>query len=147
VGFNICFVATDAISLNGLHRGQFEHFVEQGFNLTMICGGSPSQINALRARNVARVIDLRFVRAPSPWRDSISLMLLLWHFCFHRYDLVLATTPKALLLGSVAACVTRQRRRVALFQGRVYENFRGWRRLVYRLLDRITVACVHEVLF
>src|SRR5690606_22406410 len=39
------------------------------------------------------------------------------------------------------------RRRVALFQGRVYENFRGGRRLVYRLFDRITVSCVHEVLF
>jgi len=72
---------------------------------------------------------------------------MLWHFCFHRYDLVVTSTPKALLLGSIAACLTMQGRRAAFFQGRVYENFRGLRRKLYRLFDRVSVACVHEVLF
>nr|WP_160291530.1 glycosyltransferase [Lysobacter sp. A03] len=75
------------------------------------------------------------------------MIRLIWHFLFNRYDLVLTSTPKALLLASIAACFTMQRRRVAFFQGRVYENFRGLRRRIYRLFDRATVACVHEVLF
>ena len=143
----LCLVATDAISFNVLYRGQLEYLQEEGFELTLICGGSGDELAALRARSVGQVIDLGLVRAPNPWMDGISLLRLLWHFCFHRYDLVLTTTPKALLLGTVAACLTRQRRRVALFQGRVYENFRGLRRRVYSFFDRASVACAHEVLF
>ena len=144
---NICFVVTDAISFNVLYRGQLEYLVGEGFALTLICGGSVDELNLLRARNVGRVVDLGLVRAPRLFADGTSLARLLWHFLFHRYDLVLTSTPKALLLGSMAACLTMQRRRVAFFQGRVYENYRGLRRKIYRFFDRATVACVHEVLF
>ena len=143
----VCLIVTDAISFNVLYRGQLEYLVAEGFELTLICGGSVDEINSLRARNVGRVIDLGLVRAPSLWTDTVSLMRLFLHLCFNRYDLVLSSTPKALLLGSFAACMTLQRRRAAFFQGRVYENFRGVRRKMYRFLDRVTVACVHEVLF
>lgn len=143
----LCFVVTDALSFNVLYRGQLEYLHSEGFDLTLICGGSDDQLDSLRARNVGRVVDLGLVRAPSLWADGASLLRLLWHFCFHRYDLVLTSTPKALLLGSLAACLTLQCRRVAFFQGRVYENFRGMRRKVFRFFDRVSVACVHEVLF
>lgn len=143
----LCFVVTDAISFNVLYRGQLEYLLGEGFELTLICGGSDGELESLRSRNVGRVIDFGLVRVPSLWADSASLLRLLLHFCIHRYDLVLTSTPKALLLGSIAACLTLQRRRVALFQGRVYENFRGLRRKVYRLFDWLTVASVHEVLF
>lgn len=143
----LCFVVTDAISFNVLYRGQLECLLAEGFDLTMICGGSANELDSLRTRNVGRVLDLGLVRGPSPWADATSLLRLLWHFCFHRYDLVLTSTPKALLLGSIAAYLTMQGRRAAFFQGRVYENFGGLRRKVYRLFDRVSVACVHEVLF
>ena len=143
----LCFVVTDAMSFNVLYRGQLEYLRRDGFDLTLICGGSNDQLNSLRARKVGRVVDLGLVRPPSLWADGTSLLRLLWHFCFHRYDLVLTSTPKALLLGSVAACLTMQGRRVAFFRGRVYENFRGLRRKVYRYFDRVSVACVHEALF
>lgn len=143
----LCFVVTDAVSFNVLYRGQLEYLMREGFDLTLICGGSADQLDSLRARKVGRVVDLGLVRAPRPSADVASLLRLLWHFCFHRYDLVLTSTPKALLLGSVAACLTLQRRRVAFFRGRVYENFRGMRRKVFRFFDRVSVACVHEALF
>ena len=147
MGRKLCFIVTDAISFNVLYRGQLEYLVAEGFELTLICGGSVDEINSLRARNVGRVIGLGLVRAPSLWTDTVALMRLFRHLCFNRYDLVLTSTPKALLLGSIAACMTLQRRRAAFFQGRVYENFRGVRRKLYRFFDRVTVACVHEVLF
>lgn len=34
-----------------------------------------------------------------------------------------------------------------LFQGRVYENFRGLRRKIYRFFDTLTIACAHQILF
>jgi glycosyltransferase involved in cell wall biosynthesis len=93
------------------------------------------------------VVDLGFIREPRLWKDILSFVRILWHFLLNRYDLVVVTTPKVLLLGSLAAFLTRQPRRVAFFQGRVYENFRGLRRKIYRLFDALTIACVHQLLF
>ena len=143
----LCMVVTDAVSFNVLYRGQLEYLAEHGFNLTLICGGSAVEINKLRGRNVGSVIDVGLVREPRMLRDVFSLLRLCLHFLTHRYELVVSTTPKALLIASIAACIARQPRRVAFFQGRVYENFSGRRRWFYCLLDRWAVACVNEVLF
>lgn len=140
-------MVTDAISFNVLYRGQLEYLADSGCDLTLICGGESSELDILRARNVGTVIDCGLVRKPSVWPDSLSLFKLIWHFLFNRYDLVVSTTPKALLLGSVAAFVTCQPRRVSFFQGRVYENFEGLKRKIYTLLDRIVVVCSQEVIF
>lgn len=143
----LCFVVTDAISFNVLYRGQLEYLANSECELTLICGGSSEQLDTLRARNIGRVIDYGLVRSPSVWRDLLCLFKLAWHFLFNRYDVVVSTTPKALLLGSVAAFLTCQSRRVSFFQGRVYENFKGLKRKIYTLLDSIVVACSHEVIF
>lgn len=147
VSRDLCLVVTDAISFNVLYRGQLEYLAKQGFRLTLICGGTAQEIDKLRARNVGRVIDLGLVREPRPWIDLLTLCKLIWHFLSNRYSTVLYTTPKAILLGSIAAFLTLQGRRLAFFQGRVYENFRGLRWLVYRLLDSLAVSCSHEALF
>lgn len=143
----MCFVATDAISFNVLYRGQLEYISQQGHELTLICGGSASEIERLRARGVGEVIDIGLVRPPRPLADLESLGRLIGHFMSRRYDLIVVTTPKAILLGAVAAWAGRQPRRVAFFRGRVYENYSGIARTLYRALDKLAACCVHESLF
>lgn len=143
----LCFIVTDAISFNVLYRGQLEYLAASGCELTLICGGDSAEMETLRARNLGRVLDYRLVRRPNIGKDLLSLLNIFWHLLFNRYDLVLTTTPKALLLGTVAAFLTAQSRRVAFFQGRVYENFKGFKRTVYTCLDRMVVTCSDEVIF
>lgn len=147
MGIKVCFIVSDAISFNVLNRGQLEYLAEHGCQFTLICGGRRDEVEKLRARNVGRVNHIRMVRDPRPLVDGIALLRLLLHFSFNRYDLVVASTPKALLLGSIAAFFTLQPRRVAFFRGRVYENFKGLRRKFYLLLDQLSIACSHEILF
>jgi len=52
-----------------------------------------------------------------------------------------------MLLGSIAAFLTGQRRRIAWVRGRGYENFEGQKRGVYIALDRITFRLSHSILF
>ncbi|MDN7131515.1 glycosyltransferase [Halomonas sp. MC140] len=143
----ICLVVTDAISFNVLYRGQLEHLSAQGYRLTLLCGGSPEEIEVLRRRRVGDVVPIKMVRPPHLVADLIAFFQLLVHFFRFRYDLVLVTTPKAILLGSVSAWLTRQTRRVVFFRGRVYENFSGFSRLLYLTFDRIAALCAHEMLF
>jgi glycosyltransferase involved in cell wall biosynthesis len=79
--------------------------------------------------------------------DIAALFQLVGHFLRFRYDIVLATTPKAILLGSIAAWLCREPRRIVFFRGRVYENFSGPIRWFYQVFDRIAAMCAHEVLF
>lgn len=143
----LCFIVTDAISFNVLYRSQLEYLVDNGCDLTLICGGDIVDINQLRARKVGKVIDYGLVRKPSIFLDSLSLIKLAAHFSSNRYDLVLSTTPKALLLGSIATFLTMQPRRVSFFQGRVYENFGGLKRNIFVFLDYIVVTLSSEIIF
>lgn len=143
----ICLVATDAISFNVLFRGQLEYLVSQGHKLTLLCGGDIQEIERLRERNVGLVISIDIVRPPSPFSDFKALVRLLQHFFSARYDVIVVTTPKAILLGSVAAWLARQPRRIVFFRGRVYENFTGALRLIFRSFDWLAAWCANEVLF
>lgn len=143
----LCFVATDAISFNVLYRGQLEYLNECGHNLTLVCGGASDELQALRKRNVGTVVSVDLVRPPRPLADLRALFQLARHFGRKRYDTVVVTTPKAILLGALAAGFRRQPRRVVFFQGRVYENFSGAIRMLYHVLDRLAAACAHEILF
>ncbi len=65
----------------------------------------------------------------------------------HRYDAVVCSTPKAMLLGSIASFFTLQPRRIAWVRGRAYENFAPSKRLPYVALDRIAFRTAHKILF
>ena len=143
----VCLIATDAISFNVLYEGQLEFFRDHGLELTLVCGGSAEELVRLRERQVGRVVDLGLVRRPAPLRDAWCLLRLVLHLLLHRYDAVLSTTPKAILLGSTAAWVARQRHRIVFFQGRVYENFAGNKRRCFALMDRLAIKLSTRVLF
>lgn len=144
----ICFLMTDAISFNSLCRGQLEHFRDDGsVEMTLICGGDKADIDKLTLRNVGRVIDLGFVRKPSLGDDLVALVRLWLFLLVNRFDLVVYSTPKALLLGSLASFFSFQPSRIALIRGRVYENFRGKRRRVFQILDMISLITSQKALF
>lgn len=146
-GKEICLIATDAVSFNVLYRGQLEYLVSRNLRLTLICGGSAAEISTLRSRCVGRVVEISFRRNPSLVFDCIALLQLVWHFSWHRYSTILYTTPKAILLGALSTRFTGQQRRIAFFQGRVYENYSGMRRFLFRVFDEVAIRCSNNALF
>lgn len=139
---------TDAISFNVLSRGQLEYIRDNSnFDITLICGGSPEQLDILRERNIGRVVNARFQRKPSLLKDVESLTFLTYYLLFNRFDVIIYSTPKALLLGSVASFFSMQNRRVAVVQGRVYENYKGLKKQVFQNFDRLSFSVSHNVVF
>jgi glycosyltransferase involved in cell wall biosynthesis len=146
-GRRLAFVITDAVSMNRLMRGQLEYLANLGTRMDLYCNGSPAELQMLAERQVGRVVRVPFRRPPHPFWDIVSLACLVWRLAGPRYDAVIYSTPKAMLLGSIAAFVTGQRRRIAWVRGRAYENMRGWKRRLYLGFDRLTFAISHKVLF
>jgi len=143
-----CFIITDAMSYDLLCRGQFEYFRSRAnLDLTLICGGKGKDLEILGSRNLGRVLNIGLVRRPSLWRDVLSSVRLIAHFFANRYDLVVYSTPKALLLGSLSAWLTGQPKRIAIIRGRVYENFSGIKRSLYTSFDYLACRVSHRTLF
>lgn len=143
----LAFINTDALSFNNLMRGQLEYLHSLGVELDLYCGGPKAEQDALVDRGIGTVRNVPFRRPPHPFWDLVSLIALTAMLSRRRYDAVIYSTPKALLLGALAALVTGQKRRIAWFRGRAYENMRGGKRKAYIAFDRLTLACSHQALF
>ena len=85
------------------------------------------------------------VRGINAAADLFSLMKLVGELSRRRFDIIHVGTPKAALLGSLAARLTGHRRVVLTVHGRVYENDRGLRRSVLAGLDRIVCGLADVV--
>ncbi|MEQ1347634.1 glycosyltransferase [Acinetobacter lwoffii] len=139
---------TDAISFNGLCRNQLEFFsIKKDIDITLICGGSASDLDSLHKRNVGRVLHFPLYRKPNLGKDIFCLFKLFFFFIFNRFDLIVYSTPKALLLTSIAGFFAFQKNRLAVVQGRVYENEKGLKRKIFQILDKFTFLFSSKVIF
>ncbi len=145
-GKRVAIVMTSAVSFNQLMRGQLEYLHSHGAKLDLYSGGPASELNALKARGVGRVRFVPFRRDPSPVLDISCLIWMTAVLLFRRYDTIVYSTPKAMFIGSVAAWIAGQRRRIAWVRGRAYENFTGRKRALYVLLDRICFRLSNRIL-
>src|SRR5690606_6385645 len=144
----VCFIVTDAISFNVLCRGQLEYFRDTlGADIWLVCGGEEKEIIDLRRRSIGQVVFIPFARAPSIFRDLRCFFSLVCFLFRNDFDLVVYSTPKALLLGSVASFITRQRCRIGIVRGRAYANDKGLKRALIQALDRRALRVSNEVIF
>lgn len=104
----IAFVITDAGSFNTLMRGQLEFLQGRNINIHLFCGGDDENFDILRERAVGTVHRLPMRRKPHLARDIACLFWLIFLFARHRFDVVVSSTPKAMLLGTLAAFLSRR---------------------------------------
>lgn len=129
----ICVVIGTAMNLNSLYKDQFNYLIENGFDVT---GVAPKGIEHdwLRGDGIkTKVINIE--RTPSPLKDLISLVNLTWFFCFNRFDIVSVSTPKASLLGALAAFFTFHRNIIYTLRGRAYETSTGIKRRFFEVIE------------
>lgn len=144
----ICFIVTDAISFNVLFKGQLEYFREHAdFDITLICGGNEEQLEVLRKRQVGTVVNAKFERKISLVKDAKSLLFLSRYLLSKDFDIIIYSTPKALLLGSIASAFDFRSRTIAVVHGRVYENFVGLKKLLFQSFDRLSFIVSNKILF
>lgn len=144
----ICFIVTDVISFNVLCRDQLEYFNNsEELDITLICGGDVEGFEVLKLRNIGDIKKVSLLRKPSLFNDIRGLTQLTFFLVFNRFDLVVYSTPKALLLGSIASSIALQERKVAVVQGRVYENYKGLKKKIFQNLDKLSFRISDDVLF
>jgi len=118
---------------------------EAGFRVTLVC--SPGELFE-RTASAAGVksAPIPMQRGIAPLRDFVSLARLCFLLRRFRPDIVEFSTPKAGLLGTLAAALCGVRRRVYLLRGLKLEGASGIKRRLLLAFERLACRCAHVVL-
>ena len=106
-----------------------------------------NESDLLQKRGVNVPIDfVPIVRPIAPWSDIQALWVLYWRFKKNRPQAVHTITPKAGLLGMIAAWLARVPMRVHSFTGQVWVTRTGFMRWLLKATDKLIVAMATDVL-
>ena len=141
----ILFLTTSVLALRYLFAGQVSFLKSSGFEVATAT--SPEDGLSLEDASGAypdNPVPLR--RNFSPLRDLIALAQLTGLMMRLRPHVVHTHTPKAGLLGMIAAALAGVRIRIYTINGLVLSTRRGFQRLLLRLSEMVACRLAHRVL-
>jgi glycosyltransferase involved in cell wall biosynthesis len=125
--------------------GRLRALREAGFRVTLVSGPGELLDRTAASEGVESVaIPMR--RGIALVADLISLLRLWLLLCKLKPDLTEFSTPKAGLLGLVAARLAGVPARVYLLRGLKLETARGWKRQILLTTERLAAGCAQVVL-
>lgn len=139
-------MATVGLSLDTFCRGLLAELRDtEGYDVIALSSPDPS-LTALGEREGVRTIGVAMQRDISPLSDLRSLYNLVRVLRRERPDILHTMTPKAGLLGMLAARIARVPVRVHTFTGLLFPTAKGLKRRLLTLTDRITCACATHII-
>jgi glycosyltransferase involved in cell wall biosynthesis len=141
----LLLMATVSITVGSFLRPLALHMSAAGFDVHVVSAPG-KELDALAGQPRVTVHAVPMERRVSLLRDLISLARLCRVFLRIRPDIVHANTPKAGLLGMVAAFLTGVRVRVLTIHGLPRMTQTGWLRRVLGVTDKITCLLATRIL-
>jgi glycosyltransferase involved in cell wall biosynthesis len=143
-GRRILIGVTADISLS-LMRGLPQFLRDHGWEVHVVCSPGPL-LDELGTEPGIVVHPLAMAREPSPLTDARSLARWVSVLRRVRPDVVVVGTPKAGLLGGLAARMTRVPVRIYQLRGLRLETTTGAKRRLLGALERLSMGSAHTVL-
>lgn len=140
----VCLTLTSPFVLNAFLQGHLSR-LRQSLSVAVCVNRAESDIAVAMPEGV-EIQDVEIRRKISPWHDAVALWKL-WHFYRRRrFGAVVTVTPKAGLLGMLAARLAGTPVRLHWFTGQVWTTRKGLMRAMLKGMDRLTAACATDVL-
>lgn len=140
----LCYLVTHPATTRFL-RGQLRHMRQRGFDVTLIT--SPGdQLEQFKKTEGIDVHCVQMEREIHPFRDLYAVFQLWSVLRTIRPHIVNAGTPKAGLLGMLAAFLARVPVRIYTLRGLRLETTKGVKRRILALVERVASACAHRVI-
>ncbi len=134
------------MNLHSLYRGQFLYLLEQGYEITAIASEGVEH-DWLREDGI-KSIAVNMKRQPNLFSDFFSTLKLAKVLNSLELDIIVVSTPKASLLGTIATKLSKHRGKALIYmiRGRAYENFEGMKRLIFKSIDQLICKLATNVL-
>lgn len=127
-----------------LLRGQVQMLRSAGYDVALVVG-SGADCGLGRELEGAPVFRIPMTRGFAPATDLVSLAAMKRVVRQVRPDIVNMGTPKAGLLGTMAAATARIPTRIYTLRGLPLETYRGATRKVLMRVERLAASCAHHV--
>jgi len=138
-------ITTVPISLKLLLTGQMQYMSKEGFDVTMISAKDQGVKNIELSEEVPHH-NVPFTRKLTPLIDLYCLLLLIGYFCKQKPTIVHTHTPKAGLLGMIAARITAVPLRVHTVAGLPLMTAIGWKKKLLIFTEKLTYWGAQHVL-
>lgn len=140
----VLHVGTSALSLK-LMRGQLGFLRDAGFEVIVITSPGEELDSASRSEGI-KTYAVPMAREVSPWKDLKSLLQLYQIMRRLRPSITNVGTPKAGLLGGLAAWLAGIPCRFYTLRGLRCETAGGLKLEIFLLMERIACLCAHRVI-
>jgi glycosyltransferase involved in cell wall biosynthesis len=128
-----------------LMKGQLSYLKNLGYEVSVV--SSPGkEIDTFDEMEQVNIKQIKMAREISPLSDIISLIKVVRFLLKYRPHIVNTGTPKAGLLLSVAAWLTRVPIRIYTVRGLRLETTYGLKRKILSFTERIACLCSHRVI-
>jgi lipopolysaccharide/colanic/teichoic acid biosynthesis glycosyltransferase len=137
-------VTTVPMSLAKLLSGQLRFMQRQGYEVVAVSGDGP-EIALIKEREQCRHVVVPMTRTISPLKDLLSLYYMIRLIRREKPDIVHTHTPKAGLIGMMAAMFCGVPLRLHTVAGLPLMEARGLKRSLLVFAERITYRCSNMV--
>jgi glycosyltransferase involved in cell wall biosynthesis len=131
------------MSLALLLKGQVPFFQQQNFEVFTASADGP-EVAGIKAQDIPHAI-VPLTRTISPWKDLVCIWQLIQLIRKIKPDIVHTHTPKAGLLGMLAAWICGVPVRMHTVAGLPLMEARGIKRFVLNVTEQITYFCAQHV--
>lgn len=135
---------TSASSMS-LMKGQLNYLVNAGYDVTVITSPGKNLYKAAQRENV-KVKEIKMERTISPFKDLIALIKIIFYFIKIKPDICNAGTPKAGLLGMIAARLTKVPLKIYTNRGTPFEGSQGLKKRILIATEKITCLCADKII-
>jgi glycosyltransferase involved in cell wall biosynthesis len=141
----IVYIATASDFPKVLLGGQFAFMRSRGMDVVVVASPGPA-LTALESQEQVRTVGIPVEREIRPAKDLVSAFRLYRLLRELAPDIVNAGTPKAAMLGLLAARFARVSVRIYTLHGLRLETTRGLKRWVLKAAERLTSGCAQQVI-
>lgn len=138
-------VSTDSITMQTQQSGLLAFLRQSGFRVFAVASPGPVLWQAA-GREGIEVVAVRIHREIRPFQDLMALIQLWFLFRQLKPQIVNAGTPKAGLLGMLAARFAGVPVRIYTQRGLRLETCTGWKQRLLILTERLACACADRVI-
>ncbi|MBC1285420.1 glycosyltransferase family 4 protein [Listeria booriae] len=128
-----------------LLNGQLEYLAQQGFDVHLVVSKGPSS-EALKKNRRITVHHVEMAREISVLKDIKALIQMILVFRKVRPDIANVGTPKAALLGSIAAFLMKTKTRIYTLRGLRMETATGNLRKILWLMEQLIIGLSTQVI-
>lgn len=140
----ICFLATVPFAVRVFLASHIAH-LRKDYDVVVATNCS-DELGVEFKMDGVRVVNIPFVRKPSPIIDLYCLVKLLKIFHKEQFYCVHSITPKSGLLSMVAARLARVTVRIHTFTGQVWATKKGFPRWILKTIDCFLAAQATQIL-